>query len=268
MSGVHDEHGSASATEHEGAAQPGKAATNDQHVEFVICGYWSARESHTDENAPPWLAWQSILRLWQTCRMNTAMALNAVGPRLRALRKARGVTLEQMAERTGISISTLSRLESGRRRPTLELLFALAQEYRVPLDELVGAPQVADPRIHPRPINRNGTTWLALTRNPEGFNAFKQIVPVGHSDTDDRRVHPGYEWLYILSGSLRLALGDEVFDLDAGEVAEFDTTVPHAIANVGTVAVEVLIIYSHDGERLHLHGTSPDPTTDAESGGT
>jgi transcriptional regulator with XRE-family HTH domain len=188
------------------------------------------------------------------------MAMDAVGPRLRALRKKRTITLEQLAERTGISISTLSRLESGRRRPTLELLFALAQEYRVPLDELVGAPQVADPRIHPRPIRRNGTTWLALTRNQEGFNAFKQIVPVGHVDTVDQRTHPGYEWLYVLSGSLRLALADEVFDLTAGEAAEFDTTVPHAIANQGAVAVEVLIIYSQNGERLHMHGALTDPS--------
>ena len=73
--------------------------------------------------------------------------LTAVGPRLRALRKQRGATLEQLAESTGISVSTLSRLESGHRRPTLELLLPLAQAHRVPLDELVGAPATGDPRI-------------------------------------------------------------------------------------------------------------------------
>lgn len=186
--------------------------------------------------------------------MTTQLDLSHVGDRLRSLRKSRGVTLEQLAEDTGISISTLSRLESGNRRPTLELLMALAGRYRVPLDELVGAPQVADPRIHPRPVSRNGTTWIPLTRNQEGFNAFKQILPrpTGSAEPIEQRTHPGYEWLYVLSGRLRLALAAEEFILDAGEVAEFDTTTPHRITNGGAVPVELLIIFSHNGEKLHM----------------
>ena len=74
----------------------------------------------------------------------------AVGPRLRALRQERGVTLAELSRATGISVSTLSRLESGQRRPTLELLLPLARAHQVPLDELVGAPPTGDPRIHPR----------------------------------------------------------------------------------------------------------------------
>ena len=53
--------------------------------------------------------------------------LSAVGPRLRALRRERGATLAQLSETTGISLSTLSRLESGQRKPTLELLLPLAK---------------------------------------------------------------------------------------------------------------------------------------------
>src|SRR3712207_6992551 len=70
--------------------------------------------------------------------------LTAVGPRLRALRRQRGGTLGQLSEQTGISVSTLSRLESGQRRPTLELLLPLARAHQVPLDELVGAPPTGD----------------------------------------------------------------------------------------------------------------------------
>src|SRR5262249_42923332 len=100
---------------------------------------------------------QAFLPEWQTERMPDDLhgVLNAVGPRLRALRRERNVTLEQLAGSTGISVSTLSRLESGQRRPTLELLLPLAQAHRVPLDELVGAPATGDPRIHPRPIKRH-----------------------------------------------------------------------------------------------------------------
>ena len=86
----------------------------------------------------------SWIRTWAPCS-------NAVGPRLRALRRQRETTLSALAETTGISVSTLSRLESGRRRPTLELLLPLAEAYGVPLDDLVGAPATGDPRVHLRP---------------------------------------------------------------------------------------------------------------------
>ena len=65
-----------------------------------------------------------------------AAVLASVGPRLRALRRQRGTTLAQLAESTGISVSTLSRLESGARRPTLELLLPLARPHQATLDEL------------------------------------------------------------------------------------------------------------------------------------
>jgi transcriptional regulator with XRE-family HTH domain len=180
--------------------------------------------------------------------------LDAVGPRLRAIRRQHGVTLEQVAGLTGLSVSTLSRIESGQRRPTLEVLLPLARAYRVPLDELVGAPATGDPRIHPRPVTRDGVTWVPLSRTPGGLNAFKQVLPVPESIPErlDQRVHEGHEWLYVLNGTLRLALGDKDFRLSAGEAAEFDTRVPHAIANAGRQLLELLLIFGQQGERVHL----------------
>jgi transcriptional regulator with XRE-family HTH domain len=181
--------------------------------------------------------------------------LDAVGPRLRAIRKQRGATLERLAELTGMSVSTLSRIESGQRRPTLEVLLPLARAYRMPLDELVGAPATGDPRIHPRPVNRDGVVWVPLSRDPGGLNAFKQVLPVPAKVPErlDQQVHEGYEWLYVLAGTLRLALGGEDFLLHAGEAAEFDTLVPHAIANAGSRPLELLIIFGQQGQRMHLH---------------
>jgi transcriptional regulator with XRE-family HTH domain len=180
--------------------------------------------------------------------------LTAVGPRLRALRKQRGATLERLAENTGISVSTLSRLESGQRRPTLELLLPLAQAHQVPLDELVGAPASGDPRIYPRPVKRHGITWLPLSRNPGGLNIFKQIVPMNPQPPErlEQAVHEGHEWLYVIDGTLRLALGDEDFVLTGGEAAEFDTRVPHGSANVGRSPLELLVIFGPQGEQVHL----------------
>ena len=103
--------------------------------------------------------------------------LDAVGPRLRALRRRRGGTLAELSETTGISVSTLSRLESGGRKPTLELLLALARAYQVPLDELVGAPVPGDPRVRSRPLRRGGRTLIPLTRQPGGIRAYKMLAP-------------------------------------------------------------------------------------------
>jgi transcriptional regulator with XRE-family HTH domain len=178
--------------------------------------------------------------------------LASVGPRLRALRQERGATLTGLSAATGISVSTLSRLESGQRRPTLELLLPLARAHQVPLDELVDAPATGDPRVHPKPFSRHGVTVLPLTRRPGGLQAFKQIYPPHWPGTDpEQGSHEGYEWLYVLSGRLRLLLGEHDVTLKAGEAAEFDTHVPHAFAT-GAEPAEVLCLFGPQGERMHV----------------
>jgi len=179
--------------------------------------------------------------------------LTGVGPRLRALRRRRGSTLTQLAETTGISVSTLSRLEAGQRRPTLELLLPLARAHQVALDELVDAPPTGDPRVQPRPITRAGMTLLPLSRRPRGLQAYKMIIPVHGPDRGpQQQTHEGYDWLYVLSGRLRLLLGEHDLILTAGEVAEFDTRTPHGFANPGPEPAEVLSLFGPQGERLHV----------------
>lgn len=195
--------------------------------------------------------------------------LTAVGPRLRALRKARGATLARLSEETGISLSTLSRLEAGQREPTLKLLLPLAKAYGVPLDELVGAPQTGDPRIHPRPFTRHGNTWVPLTRYLGGMHAYKQVMPVPRHGSrqaarPEQGMHEGYEWIYVLSGRLLLALGEHDLVLAAGEAAEFDTRTPHGFANAGDIPVEFLALYGAQGERMHVRVR---PAGDEEAGG-
>ncbi|MEU7745596.1 helix-turn-helix transcriptional regulator [Nonomuraea sp. NPDC049158] len=179
--------------------------------------------------------------------------LHAVGPRLRTLRQQRGATLTELSESTGISISTLSRLESGQRRPTLELLLPLARAHQVTLDELVDAPPTGDPRVQLRSFQRFGSTFIPLTRRPGGLQAFKQVMPPNWPGTEpDPRVHEGYEWLYVLAGRLRLVLGEHDVILTPGEVAEFDTRIPHWFGNAGPEPVEVLSLFGPQGERLHV----------------
>jgi transcriptional regulator with XRE-family HTH domain len=179
-------------------------------------------------------------------------ALGAVGPRLRALRRERGTTLAALAERTGVSVSTLSRLESGARRPTLELLLPLAKAHGVTLDELVDAPATGDPRVVLRPTIRHGMTVVPLTRRSGGIQAFKLVFTGEERGEPDPRTHEGYEWMYVLDGRLRVILGEHDLVLEPGEAAEFDTRVPHWFGAAGPGPVEVLSLFGPQGERAHL----------------
>jgi transcriptional regulator with XRE-family HTH domain len=179
--------------------------------------------------------------------------LDAVGPRLRALRTERELTLGAVSRTTGVSVSTLSRLEAGGRKPTLELLLPLARAYQVALDDLVEAPPAADPRVHGRPFEHNGVTMVPLTRAEGGLQAYKQVFPPRWPDVQpEQKVHDGYEWLYVLSGRLRLLLGGRDFVLAPGEVVEFDTRVPHALTNPFPEPAEVLTLFGPQGERMHV----------------
>jgi transcriptional regulator with XRE-family HTH domain len=184
--------------------------------------------------------------------------LDRVGARLRALRRHRNATLAELAAATGFSISTLSRLESGKRRPTLELLIPLARIYDVPLDELVGAPASGDPRLHMRPRTYRGRTIVPLTRYPGGLQVYKQVFRDQPAEPDPEPLsHEGYLWFCVLSGRLRLILGDQDLVLGAGEIAEFDTHVPHWIGSADGEPVEILNLFGPQGERAHTTARTP-----------
>ncbi|MDM4721498.1 XRE family transcriptional regulator [Micromonospora sp. WMMA1363] len=189
-------------------------------------------------------------------------ALDTVGPRLRALRRQSETTLTDLSAQTGISVSTLSRLESGARRPTLELLLPLARTHGVTLDELVNAPPTGDPRIHLRPVTRHGMTVLPLSRRTGGIQAYKLVIPASMQDPDPQ-THEGYEWLYVLNGQLRLVLGQHNLVLAPNEAAEFDTRTSHWFGTANAEPVEVLSLFGPQGERTHLRArprTQPPPT--------
>jgi transcriptional regulator with XRE-family HTH domain len=188
-------------------------------------------------------------------------ALEGVGRRLRRVREQRGLTLTTAARHAGISKSTLSRLENGQRRPSLELLLPLTQVYRVPIDDLIGAPEVGDPRIRLKPRRVNGRTVLPLTR-PGGVQAWKIVIPATQTRPNPR-THDGFEWLYVLTGSMRLILGDQDLRLGVGEAAEFDTSVPHWFGSTGDGPAEVLSIFGRPGERMLVRASGgSDPVVD------
>ncbi|MFF3772437.1 helix-turn-helix domain-containing protein [Streptomyces sp. NPDC002232] len=184
---------------------------------------------------------------------DVADALAAMGPRLRTAREQRGSTLTGVSRATGISPSTLSRIETGRRRPTLEVVLQLAEEYGVSLDELAGTASATGPRTSALRRFGDDKAVLPLTRYVGGLHAHKHVLPaVEEPPARPRQVsHDGWEWLCVLYGRLWLALGDQDLVLSAGDVAEFDTRHPHGVANAGPGGpVEYLIMFGPQGERL------------------
>lgn len=175
--------------------------------------------------------------------------------RLRELRAERGLTLQQVADQASIDISTLSRLEAGKRRLALDHLPALAAALGVSADELLGSSSPQDPRVRERPRRHDGlTVWPLTRRGPAGGpRAYKiNISPQRRTPPDVLPVHEGLDWLYVLSGSLRLVLGDDEYTIEAGEAVEFSTWTPHWFGAVDS-PVELIMIVGPQGERLHLH---------------
>jgi transcriptional regulator with XRE-family HTH domain len=178
--------------------------------------------------------------------------LSLVGARLRAARHARGWTLEDLASRAQMSASTLSRLESGKRQASLELLVPLTRQLGIRIDDLI-TQEAPDPRVRREVIRRDGLVIVPLF--PEG--APIQTYKITY--LPELRFHDGYEWLYVLSGRLRLRLGDHELILSRGEAAEFDTRTPHSISAVGPRPAEIISIFNEAGARIHMHAFgSPD----------
>ncbi|GAA2682409.1 helix-turn-helix domain-containing protein [Actinoplanes palleronii] len=181
-----------------------------------------------------------------------AELLDGIGPRLRRIRQDRGLTLDDLASATGLSVSTLSRLESGKRRPTLDLLIPLARMHRMALDHLIGAPPTGDPRAHltphrTEPRTGNPSVIVPLTAYPGRLQVFKQILGAGR--TPPALVsHPGHAWFHVLSGTVRLLLGDRTLLLHPGDTADFDTAEPHWFGPGGASA-EILHLYGPHGDR-------------------
>ena len=183
-------------------------------------------------------------------------ALHRIGDRLKSWRLKRGLTLDDLSEATGISPSTISRLEGGKRAPNLELVIPIARALRLELDDLV--PRVVpDPRV-PRITKRiDEVVFEQLSPDSSPSQAARVTFPAPQpNEHPDLRVHDGYEWLYVLSGRLRLVLDTHDIVMGPGEAAEFDTRTPHWLRSAGPGPAEILAIFSTQGKRIHLRARS------------
>jgi transcriptional regulator with XRE-family HTH domain len=172
--------------------------------------------------------------------------------RLRSLRHARGWTIDDLSERAHIGPSTISRLETGHRRITLDHLVTLARALDTTVDELLVDDEAEDVVIRPTRDRAHGATFWMLNRpdDPSGRTVAKMRIPASKK-LPEAGVHPGRDWFYVLSGTVRLVLGDHEHLVETGQAAEFDTMTPHQMVGYGGPA-EILSIFDRHGELAHL----------------
>ncbi|MDQ3897408.1 MAG: helix-turn-helix domain-containing protein [Actinomycetota bacterium] len=174
--------------------------------------------------------------------------------RLRSLRLARGWSLDELARRSYIGASTISRIETGGRRLALDQLVSLARALETTVDELLADEDPDDVVIRPRrDVVHGATVWVLTRDDASGRIVAKMRLPTLRRPAEPR-VHPGRDWFYVLEGAAHLRLGERDHIVRAGEAAEFDTMTPHLISG-HEAPVEVLTIFDRHGERAHLHAT-------------
>ena len=256
--GVHHEDPAAGPGENQGRGQAGGASADDHYVVSGSCPQdGAARAVHLRMLLFVGIGSQMSL-VEDTSAAAIAAVLDQVGARLKRLRTQRGMTLTGVAEATGISKSTMSRLETGQRRPTLELLLALSHAYRVPLDDLVGAPEEGDPRLRLKPGRVKGRTVIPLTRQPDGMQAWKIVIPTSNA-TPEPRAHDGHEWIYVLSGQHAARPRRPGLGARAGRGRRVRHQVPHWFGSTGDEPAEILSIFGRPGERMTVRTAPSQP---------
>ncbi len=181
-----------------------------------------------------------------------------VRSRLRSLRTSMGLSLDVLAERTNLSASTISRVETGKRTISLDVLIPLAAALQIDLDSLLDLSNDDDVVIRPQPSQSGErTTWM-LSRPTGSTIALKQRIRPS-SRRPQQRVHPGHDWFFVLEGRIRLSLGDRDIVVERGEAAQFTTMTPHAITAIDDDA-EVIMIFDRDGHRAHTHDDQHAPS--------
>ena len=182
-----------------------------------------------------------------------------VRTRLRSLRNTLGLSLDELAARTNLSASTISRIETGKRTISLDVLVPLATALQVDLDALLDVRSDDDVVIRPAPSSAGGrTTWM-LSR-PTGSTLAVKMRLEPTRKAPEPRIHPGHDWFFVMEGRVRLTLGEREIIVETGEAAEFGTMTPHAFSAIDGPA-ELIGIFDRDGHRAHIHRETGSPPT-------
>jgi DNA-binding XRE family transcriptional regulator len=195
----------------------------------------------------------------------STMRVDVLGDRLRAARKAHGISLRELARRIGVSASLISQIETQKVHPSVSTLYSLASELGASVDELLfeDAPIASKPSgegwdfliDHPlmEPVQRgadrhvmnldSGVRWERLTTEAVlGIDFLYLVYQPGaeSSRKDGMQRHTGREWGYVIEGTLHVTVGFDEHVLEPGDSVAFDSTVPHRLHNDGETEVRAI----------------------------
>lgn len=176
---------------------------------------------------------------------------SALGPRLRALRHERGLTLDALAAAAHLDKGYLSRLERGLKAPSIATLLRLSEALGAPVAVLLGerldgdAVRVtrAGSRLVPAaPAGGEGHAFEALSRDGAALEAFV-IRPGPDFESGDCQParHAGEELIFVLSGTIEMRFADRGFVLEAGDCAQFDGHLAHRLRRLGPEPAAALV---------------------------
>jgi transcriptional regulator with XRE-family HTH domain len=218
-----------------------------------------------------------------------------MGDRLREARQARGLSLRALAEQLGVSPSLISQVETGRARPSVSTLYAIAAKLGISLDELLfidarrprpataagslptrsgeGTGEATEALLPRAPVQRasnrkrirlaSGVVWERLTSaSIPNVDFLYVIYEVGGASSPEHEFqrHAGQEWGYVLEGTLGVTIGFDDYELGRGDAIAFDSTTPHRLFNAGTEPVHG--VWFVQGRRIaELHRPVPEAVT-------
>jgi transcriptional regulator with XRE-family HTH domain len=174
--------------------------------------------------------------------------LSSFGARLRELRLQRSWTLQELADRSGLSKAFLSRLESGGRQASIAAVLTLSRIFNASLATLFESPLATEPCVIVRAKDAVERTAKGLVYRPlSNAGRFFNLQPMRVRVSTSRRGHEHYhhegeEWIYLVSGVLTLSLAGRTYDLAPGDAAHFDSRLPHRLIARGAVDAEVLLV--------------------------
>jgi quercetin dioxygenase-like cupin family protein len=178
-----------------------------------------------------------------------------VGQRIKAIRKAKGISLEALSHMTGFDVELLSSIENCQVQPQLGTAIKLSKALDSALGRLVSGvgeklysiTRKSDRKIVSRSTSQGGTrkayTYRSLAPEVKGRHMESLIVQLEEAPDTERSVHDGEEFIFVLEGSVSLDIGDDHFDLHPGDSAYYLSTTPHLIAATGGQATILAVLY-------------------------
>jgi transcriptional regulator with XRE-family HTH domain len=169
---------------------------------------------------------------------------DSVGESIRAQRQARGLKLGELAAIVGISSSALSQIEHHRVHPSVPTLRRIAQALGLPVFGLVDAP-IAEHEVVVKAHRRktlglpgSAIMYQLLTPGLQGrLEVLYYEIAVGGVTMEGGAAHPGEECCFVVRGRGRLEIADCEFILEEGDAATYSCDRPHALRNIGEVAL-------------------------------